>query len=159
MTSNTDSDDNFEKMTTFPLQFTESPMMTQYTFSEMAKSKLYRIEQAVAGDLRRRDTHNSTIITNREFNFTQTMFQIQNNLFFFRNTRPCTEYKYISYIYIDCSMIVWTIIFVRSHHFMMTSSKWKYFARPFVWGIRRSPANSPHKGQWCGALMFSLICT
>ena len=25
-------------------------------------------------------------------------------------------------------------------------------------GIRRSPVNSPHKGQWRGALMFSLIC-
>ena len=25
--------------------------------------------------------------------------------------------------------------------------------------IHRSPANSLHKGQWCGALMFSLICT
>ena len=38
--------------------------------------------------------------------------------------------------------------------------KWKYFPRywPFVWGIHRSPVNSPHKGQWCGALMFSLIC-
>ena len=29
---------------------------------------------------------------------------------------------------------------------------------PFVWGIHRSPVNSPHKGQWRGALMFSLIC-
>ena len=29
---------------------------------------------------------------------------------------------------------------------------------PFVWGIHQSPVNSPHKGQWCGALMFSLIC-
>ena len=28
----------------------------------------------------------------------------------------------------------------------------------FVRGIRRSPVNSPHKGQWRGALMFSLIC-
>ena len=38
--------------------------------------------------------------------------------------------------------------------------KWKHFPRywPFVRGIRRSPVNSPHKGQWCGALMFSLIC-
>ena len=27
-----------------------------------------------------------------------------------------------------------------------------------VWGIHRSPVNSPHKGQWRGALMFSLIC-
>ena len=29
---------------------------------------------------------------------------------------------------------------------------------PFVQGIHRSPVNSPHRGQWCGALMFSLIC-
>ena len=28
----------------------------------------------------------------------------------------------------------------------------------FVRGIHRLPVNSPHKGQWCGALMFSLIC-
>ena len=27
-----------------------------------------------------------------------------------------------------------------------------------VGGIHRSPVNSPHKGQWRGALMFSLIC-
>ena len=26
-------------------------------------------------------------------------------------------------------------------------------------GIHRSPVNSPHKGQWRGALMHSLICT
>ena len=26
-------------------------------------------------------------------------------------------------------------------------------------GIHWSPVNSPHKGQWCGALMFSFICT
>ena len=39
--------------------------------------------------------------------------------------------------------------------------KWKHFPRywPFVWGIHRSPVNSPHKGQWRGALMFSMICT
>ena len=30
---------------------------------------------------------------------------------------------------------------------------------PFVRGIHRSPVNSPHKGQWRRALMFSLICT
>ena len=37
---------------------------------------------------------------------------------------------------------------------------WKHFPRywPFVGGIHRSPVNSPHKGQWRGALMFSLIC-
>ena len=38
--------------------------------------------------------------------------------------------------------------------------KWKPFPRhwPFVRGIHRSPVNSPHKGQWCEALMFPLIC-
>ena len=38
--------------------------------------------------------------------------------------------------------------------------KWKHFPHywPFVWGIHRSPVNSPHKGQRRGALMFSLIC-
>ena len=38
--------------------------------------------------------------------------------------------------------------------------KWKYFPRywPFTRGIHRSPVNSPHKGQWRGALMYSLIC-
>ena len=38
--------------------------------------------------------------------------------------------------------------------------KWKTFLRycPYVRGIHRSPVNFPHKGQWRGALMFSLIC-
>ena len=38
--------------------------------------------------------------------------------------------------------------------------KWKHFPRywPFVRGIHRSPVNSPHKGQWRGALMFTLMC-
>ena len=37
--------------------------------------------------------------------------------------------------------------------------KWKHFPRywPFVRGIHRWPVNSPHKGQWRGALMLSLI--
>ena len=39
--------------------------------------------------------------------------------------------------------------------------KWKHFPGywPFVRGIHRSPVNSPQKGQWRGALMFSLICS
>ena len=39
--------------------------------------------------------------------------------------------------------------------------KWKHVPHywPFARGIHRSPVNAPHKGQWRGALMFSLICT
>ena len=46
--------------------------------------------------------------------------------------------------------------FLKTHDDVI---KWKHFPRywPFVRGIHRSPVNSPHKGQWRGALMFSLI--
>ena len=38
--------------------------------------------------------------------------------------------------------------------------KQKHFScySPFVWGIHQSLPDSPHKGQWHRALMFSLIC-
>ena len=49
-------------------------------------------------------------------------------------------------------------LFISSQHDDVI--KWKPFLRnwPFVWGIHRSPVSSAHKGQWCGALMFSLSC-
>ena len=41
---------------------------------------------------------------------------------------------------------------------MMTSSNGSIFLLLAICaGIRRSPVNSPHIGQWRGALMFSLI--
>ena len=45
----------------------------------------------------------------------------------------------------------------RSHDDVI---KWKHFPCywPFMRGIHRSAVNSPHKGQWGEALMFSLIC-
>ena len=38
--------------------------------------------------------------------------------------------------------------------------KWKHFLHywPFVQGIHWSLVTSPHKGQWCRVLIFSLIC-
>ena len=41
----------------------------------------------------------------------------------------------------------------------VTGCKWKYFRRfgPFVREIHWSLVNSPHNGQWCRALMVSLI--
>ena len=35
--------------------------------------------------------------------------------------------------------------------------KWEHFPRN--WPFVRAPVNSPHKGQWRGASMLSLICT
>ena len=45
------------------------------------------------------------------------------------------------------------LIFIRIHDDVI---KWKHFPRywPFARGIHRSPVNSPHKGQWRGALVF-----
>ena len=56
------------------------------------------------------------------------------------------------------SLTIIRVIQIYKHH--VGVSKWKQFPRywPFVRGIRRSPVNSPHTGQWRGALMFSLIC-
>ena len=56
-----------------------------------------------------------------------------------------TEYIYIMYIR-----------YISIHDDVI---KWKHFPRnwPFVRKIHRSPVNFPHKGQWRGALMFSLI--
>ena len=38
--------------------------------------------------------------------------------------------------------------------------KWKHFPRywPFVWGLHRTPVNSPNKGQRRGVLVFSSVC-
>ena len=52
---------------------------------------------------------------------------------------------------------VWCVCLAWFHDDVI---KWKHFPRywPFVRGIHRSPVNFPHKGQWRGALKFSLIC-
>ena len=54
--------------------------------------------------------------------------------------------------------IAWRILVSPTTHDDVI--KWEHFPRnwSFVRGIHRSPLNSPHKGQWRGALMFSLIC-
>ena len=57
--------------------------------------------------------------------------------------------------------ITLTVINSQSTDYHDDVIKWKHFPRnwPLVRGIHRSPVNSPHKGQWRGALMFSLICS
>ena len=65
-------------------------------------------------------------------------------------------------LHIIC-MLAFNVSIVISRENLVTHDdvvKWKHFPRywPFVRGIHRSTVNSLHKGQWRGALMFSLIC-
>ena len=55
------------------------------------------------------------------------------------------------------NFVIFVSSYIKEHDDVI---RWKHFPRywPFVRGIHRSPVNSPHKGQWRGALMFSLIC-
>ena len=58
----------------------------------------------------------------------------------------------------SCCVETRAVVFISFDHDDVI--KWKHFPRhwPFVRGIHRPPVNSPHKDQWRGALMFSLIC-
>ena len=53
------------------------------------------------------------------------------------------------------------VILIKGFLVLHDVIKWIHFPRnwPFVRGIHRPPVNSPHKSQWRGALLFSLICT
>ena len=72
--------------------------------------------------------------------------------------------KYQKYLPVSSKLSLWGLCIVRPEirifPYHDDVSKWKHFPRYwlFGWGIHRSPVNSPHKGQWRGALMFSLIC-
>ena len=55
--------------------------------------------------------------------------------------------------YTDAWFDFMNILYILYHDDFIKS---KHFPRywPFVRGIHRSPVNSPHKGQWRGALTF-----
>ena len=68
--------------------------------------------------------------------------------------------QYISYNMVKLqalTMKCFTCLLTYINHDLF---KWKHFPCywPFVRGIHQAPVHSPHKGQWHGALMLSLIC-
>ena len=71
-------------------------------------------------------------------------------------------YLSICFVYMSAAISVFISIDTLSSTFRQRDDviKWKNFPRnwPFVQGIHWSPVNYPHKGQWSGALMLSLIC-
>ena len=75
----------------------------------------------------------------------------------------CIMYSVLSYIYLAYIIVIKTCDPLVSLHLSITW--WRHQMETFsallvlCAGIHRSPVNSPHKGQWRGAFMFSLICT
>ena len=61
------------------------------------------------------------------------------------------------------SRTLWTVnVYIHSIQMTMSGHTWiyhDYVIKGKHFRRNRSPVNSPHKDQWCGALMFSLICT
>ena len=66
-----------------------------------------------------------------------------------------TVLPWVMIVLIEASMVEYKKI-IQVYHDVI---KWKHFLRywSFARGIHRSLVNSPHKGRWRGALMFSLI--
>ena len=85
---------------------------------------------------------------------------------FGRYCYPDSRIIFVIFLILSVNMFQWGLrSYVRALFRSVQSQrdgeviKWKHFSRysPFVQGIHRSPVNSPHKGQWRGALMSSLI--
>ena len=64
------------------------------------------------------------------------------------------------YTWLNYYPYLYTSLCIHDHVAHDDVIKWKHFLLcwSFVRGIHRWPVNSPHKCQWRGALMFSLIC-
>ena len=80
------------------------------------------------------------------------------NFFFLRNVKSvifsqfhsCCIWLDWKYFFMGC------VLYSKSHDISWWRHQMALLA--FVRGIHQSPVNSPHKGQWRGALIFSLIC-
>ena len=85
-------------------------------------------------------------ITTRRYYRTKWLVPALDTCFWYRSPQ-------MSWLYVTRSWFAYG----HAHDYVI---KWKHFPRDltFLQGIQWSPMNSPHKGQWCGALVFSLIC-
>ena len=166
--------------------YSQRPVTRSFDFSLISAWINGWVNNRQAGDLRRHHAHYDVIVMgplhyskNPSMTTTTHIIAIIHLIdcahFAFKYTsrpppsrRQSSEYKSMSLLFhqssIGISLKDWVIntsLERKSHHMMTSSNLWKHFQRywPFVRGIHRSPVNSPHKGQWRGALMFSLICT
>ena len=95
-------------------------------------------------------------------------FHLSNTEAWVRNSTPSLMHTFLNFFLVQswmCLHLTYSKHPTRLNHTIHNVHdgviRWKHFPRcwPFVRDIHRSPVNSPHKGQWRGALMFSLICT
>ena len=80
---------------------------------------------------------------------------------FYRRVAGTPTARFILQIWLNQYHLLSGMLFITPLVFIHDDViKWKHFPRywAFLRGIRRSPVNSPHKGQGRGALVFSLIC-
>ena len=125
--------------------------VTTLMFSFICASTNGWVNNRDAGDLRRHRPHHDVTVMELKAQsrprLTQWWLILRTHVYF---TRPRRVNKTNNHI--PQSM-------AKETRNMMTSSTGNVFrvTGTFVRGIPRSPVNSPHKGQWRGSLMFSLI--
>ena len=93
----------------------------------------------------------SILLRHAKYKINYMMYGIKRTLSCFG---AASSFLVLSGLASSCSLWVLFIFNISQHDDVI---KWKHLPRywPFVLGIHRSPVNSPHKGQWRGALMFS----
>ena len=101
--------------------------------------------------------HSRKIIWKYRLRNVSNVFSVSICLMISENSLPATEPHWGVFMF-TVTVDKWSTVKSSDTHDDVI--KWKHFPRywPFVRGIHRSPVNSPHKGQWRGAFMFSLIC-
>ena len=101
-------------------------------------------------------------------NFNLSMLELSKSMFalcclLWVFWRYVTDYNEVALYHAMCVLVVRGDnslsagpVYIGDQKFHDDVIKWKHFSRywPFVRGIHRLPVNSPHKGQWRGALMF-----
>ena len=71
---------------------------------------------------------------------------------------PAIKWSVLSYIITHSKVLSWGWDMGWLLPEGWNSAWWRHRCWSFVPGIHWSPVNSPHKSQWRGALLFSLIC-
>ena len=96
-------------------------------------------------------TQTETVIRGTHHNGKREMLKQIQHVSIYQVSIPCKELRDLCNLH-HTSYLNYSLMLRLLHDDVI---KWKHFPRywPFVW----SPVNSTHKGQWRGALMFSLF--